>query len=243
MDIHEMPYRIKSARRKKRLVKTDRDKQLIRLDKRHTQLWDQRNKLPLIELEQPYQRGWKRFFVLRDDIERGPKAGFYEDLLKKINTLEYCNDRSFKRRKRRKHRYVYVQKAQALREFYQRDWDSGKLKLTDDERACFTRTEVYDVKHRTSSVKYVFTEPWRYVLKIEPYIVTHRKQVDCEIETELAWIDNHIDNHHLWARINRLTRRKESTWYKRNHERAKYINTIKNIPRNSAKEAYLDLKF
>lgn len=36
MDIHELPCRLRSARAKKRLVKTDRDKQLIGLSKRRS---------------------------------------------------------------------------------------------------------------------------------------------------------------------------------------------------------------
>ncbi|MGY3212657.1 hypothetical protein ACVW2L_001710 [Mucilaginibacter sp. HD30] len=65
MNTHEWPRCIKSARRKRRLVKTDRDKQLIQLDKRRDELWEQKTLLPMVTLEHPYQCGWKRFFVLR----------------------------------------------------------------------------------------------------------------------------------------------------------------------------------
>lgn len=41
MNTHEWPRCIKSARRKRRLVKTDRDKQLIQLDKRRDESWRQ----------------------------------------------------------------------------------------------------------------------------------------------------------------------------------------------------------
>ena len=51
MNEHEWPYRIKSARRKRRLVKTDRDKQLIQLDKRRSVLWKQQRNLPWEALE------------------------------------------------------------------------------------------------------------------------------------------------------------------------------------------------
>ncbi len=48
MDIHEWLCCKKSARRKKRLVKTDRDKQLIQLDKRQGKLWEQKRLLPKV---------------------------------------------------------------------------------------------------------------------------------------------------------------------------------------------------
>ena len=77
MDLHEMPYRLKSARQKRRLVKKDRDKQLIQLDKHQNLLWKQKRELPMIPLEHPYQKGWKRFFVLRKDVQQSAKAVFY----------------------------------------------------------------------------------------------------------------------------------------------------------------------
>lgn len=53
MDIHEWPLCIKSARRKKRLVKLDLDKQLIRLSKTREHLWQQQQDLPMVPLAQP----------------------------------------------------------------------------------------------------------------------------------------------------------------------------------------------
>jgi hypothetical protein len=242
MDIHEWPRCIKSARQKRRLVKTDRDKQLIQLDKRCNELWQQKKLLPLVPLEHPYQRGWKRFFVLRDDVKHSPRKGFYEALLIKINTVEYHRDKAFKRKKRRKQRYVYHVKAQMLRELSQYSWDMNTTNLAEEERVCFTRVETFDVKTYRSDVKYVFTEPWRYVLKVMPHMVTHTKLIDVDIERELSYIDNHIDNHNLAPRIDRLTRGRRYRWKDEFNERVKYINKFKNIPRYSPKEAYLELE-
>jgi hypothetical protein len=242
MDKQEWPCRIKSARRKRRLVKTDHDKQLIQLDKRRSELWDQRNKLPLVPLGYPYQRGWKRFFALRDDLKHSPRAGFYEALLLKINTIEYHHDKSFKRKKRRKKRYGFEVKKQLLREFDLYWWNSPKVNLTEQEKACFTFVETYSIKTRRLDVKYVFAEPWRYMLKVAPHIVTHKKPVDTDIEKELAWIDNHIDHNGLAARMHLLTHGKNFRWRDRFTEQPKYINKIENIPRYSPKEAYLELE-
>lgn len=242
MNTHEWPRCIKSARRKRRLVKTDRDKQLIQLDKRRDELWEQKRLLPMVAPEHPYQRGWKRFFLLRDDVKHSPRKDFYEVLLPKINTVEYHHDRFFKRKKRRKQRYTYQVKQQLLREFSQQSWNSNRVKLTDEERVCFTRIETFDVRTYRTDVKYVFAEPWRFVLKVAPHIVTHTKLMDADIERELAWINEHIDNNHLWPRINLLTRGRSYRWKDEFNERLKYINKFKNIPRYSPKEAYLELE-
>lgn len=241
MNTHEWPRYVKSARRKRRLLKTDRDKQLIRLDKRRDELWKQRQDLPLVPLEHPYQRGWKRFFVLRDDIKRGPKAEFYQTLLKKVNTVEYHHDKTFKRKKRRKRRYGYEVKQQLLREFYPYSWDNNRLDFTDEEKACFTRVDTFDIKTRRAEVKYVITEPWRYVLKVAPHMVTHTKLLDVDIERELSYINDYIDNRMLMPRIDLLTRGRGYNYY-RDYEPAKYINKLKNIPRYSQTSAYLELE-
>ena len=230
MDIHEWPRCIKSARQKKRLVKTDRDKQLIQLDKRRDELWEQKRLLPMIPLEHPYQCGWKRFFVLRDDVKHSPRKDFYEALLPKINTVEYHRDRSFKRKKRRKQLYVYQVKVQMLRELSEHIWDINRINLTEEEKGYFTRIETFDVKTYRTEVKYVFTEPWRYVLKVAPHIVTHTKLMDADIERELSYIDDHINTNHLWPRINLLTRGRSYCWKDEFNERAKYINKFKTYP-------------
>ncbi|OOQ61587.1 hypothetical protein [Mucilaginibacter pedocola] len=241
MDTHEWPCRIKSARQKRRLVKTDRDKQLIRLDKRRNELWEQRRHLPWVPLEHPYQRGWKRYFILREDVKRSPKAAFYETLLEKINTTEYHHDKSFKRKKRRKGRYGYYVKQQFLKEFSPYAWEINRMGLTEEEKACFTRIETYFPKTRRTEVVYRFKEAWRYVLKIAPNMITHVKPLDLDIERELAYIHLYLENRNLEPRLCKL---KDGDYYRRidwYDYHANYINNFKNLPGYTLKEAYLEI--
>jgi len=241
MDNHALSCRIKSARRKKRLVKTDRDKQLIQLYKRRKELWHQYGLLPMVPIKNPYQSGWKRFFVLREDVKHSPRVEFYEALLLKINTTQHHHEKSFKRKKRRKKRYGFEERKQLLREFDLYWWNSTRLNLSEQERACFTRVETYSVKTRRTEVKYVFAEPWRYVLKVVPNMITHKKLLDVDLEKEIAWIDGYIEQNKLGPRINTLTSGKKYNCYRWYQKRAKYINNFKNIPRYAHKEVYLDL--
>jgi hypothetical protein len=238
MDIHDWPCRIRSARQKRRLVKTDRDKQLIRLAKRRDLLWHQRANLPWLLLEKPYQSGWKRIFVLRPDVKHSPGGEFYEALLQKINTVQYDHDRSFKKKKRRKRKYGIEDRKQLLRELDTYWWNSEKLNLSEQEKACFTCVETYSIKTRRAGIKYVFTEPWRYVLKVLPNMVTHKKLPDADMEKELARIKVHIENNDLGPRIYRLTRGRRFRWKDDFNEPAKYINKLKNTP----VYAYTDLE-
>lgn len=54
--------RLKSKRRRKRLSKKAKEKQLIALHHLEMDLWHQKRNLPLVPLEKPYQKGWVRFF-------------------------------------------------------------------------------------------------------------------------------------------------------------------------------------
>lgn len=191
MDIHEWPRCIKSARRKKRVVKLDLDKRLIGLSKMREQLRQQQRDLPMVPLAQPYQRGWKRLFVLRDDIRRGPKADFYEALLQKINTVQYHHDRAFKFKKRRKAKYGYKAKEQKLSEIDEYDWDYNRLKLTEEERLSFTRVKYLHANYRRLTIKYVITDPWRFVLKVMPHIVTQVKLHDEVLQQEIDEVDSY----------------------------------------------------
>ena len=96
---HALSYRLRSARNKKRSQKEDKEKRLIQLHKQEVKLWMDRRNLPLVPLAEPYQKGWKRFFVLREDVQGSNKAGFYESLLEKINTIQYSKDKGFKAKK------------------------------------------------------------------------------------------------------------------------------------------------
>jgi hypothetical protein len=242
MGTHEWPCRIKSARRKKRLVKLDFDKRLIRLSKTREELWQLKQNLPMVPLVHPYQRGWKRLFVLLDELKRSPRADFYEAILNKINTVQYHSDRSFKTKKRRKKRYGYKIRKQELREIDQRDWDTNRLKLSEQEKACFTRVETFNTVNYRVDIKYVFTEPWRFVPKVMPHMVTQVKLHDEVLQQEIAALDNHIEKHFYEPRIHRLTNGRYYRWTDRFADQPKYINKFKNIPRYAHKEAYLELE-
>jgi hypothetical protein len=239
MDIHDLPYRLKSARRKKRLVKEALDKKLISLSKQRQDLSRQIRSLPPVPLEKPYQRGWVRHFILRADIARSEKAEFYQALLDKINT--YCRhyNKSFKRRKIRKGTYHYFDaKYQKLQELDPDDLHGSKLNLSDAEKHCFYLKEVWDNRYRRWKMKYVFIEQWRFVLVIRPNIIYTAKQIDEELERQLSEISRFIDWNGHWPRISKLKGETSSRWDF--FENPLYINELKNKPKYPSKEVYSD---
>ena len=75
-----LSYRLRTARQKKRMQYEDFDKQLIQLHEEESALRSQKRNLGWEPLIPPVQKGWKRFFVLRDDVARGGRRVAEEGL-------------------------------------------------------------------------------------------------------------------------------------------------------------------
>lgn len=184
-----LSYRIQSARQKKRLRYKDFDKQLLKLHRREWGLSRQIWNLGYEPLVPPVQKGWKRSFVLREDVARSRNAVFFENILAKINTSDWSYRKDFKVRKRRYGRKHYVVKTQFLHKLYEDDiW---KIGFSRNELAYFQ--EVSEMDWRRQPVKrYVFKEPWRFVLRVQPNIVDKIKIIDPLLEEELEGITSYF---------------------------------------------------
>ena len=218
--------KLKTARQKKRLQKKDSEKQLRAFDKLQDKLYYEKRNLPLIPLETPYQKGWVRTFRLRDDIARSSQAEFYQALLEKINTKDYCNEKSFQRKKRGKRKKGYEPKEQWLKTFTEAEWSSAKLKITESEKQHFFLKEYQNPYNRCIDKRYTFVEPWRYVFQIKANMITHAKMVDEVLEQQIQQLDNRIERHHLRPKISKLTKGKVYSYH--NGEKHQYHNPIKN---------------
>lgn len=196
-------YRLRSARSRKRTANTAREKQLIRLFKEERTIAKAIRDLPWVLLEQPYQKGWKRNFVLRPDIRRSHQAEFFETLLKKINTTVYSPDKSFSEKKRRKGRKYRQAIEQQLHGFYEHEWNDYRFKLTEAEKQLFYKKECWD-RSGKPYYKYVFSEPWRYVLQIRPHMITHKKMIDEELLSREKQIGNFFITRHLRYKMERI---------------------------------------
>lgn len=244
MDTYGQPYallhyKLKTARQKKRLQKEHKSKQLFQLQQRSQELKQQIADLPIVPLETPYQRGWKRLFTLSEDAITEEQTPFYQQLLDKINTVEYHYDPSFKvpvgRRKRGK--WVYEVLKQEPLCFYHCDWTSSLCILTSKEKEHFHWQEP---KGRFNLGRYVFSEPWRFRLKVFPHIIREVKMVDSLLEQELAEITLKIDRNHLWHKIEKLTQDRKRTWLEYKGGKELYKDHCKNMTLQTILEASKD---
>lgn len=189
-------------RRERRLLIQKRDKKLIKLDKELDKIWKEKQNLGFKPLTPPIQRGWKRTFVLREDIKRSVNAEFFQQLLDKVNNVQYSHRRDFKQKKKRKGRKVQVERIQELHSIN----DFTYARLTEKEKKYFRKEIGYDaVKKHEKTVRYIFIHPWKFRLKVFPHMITEIKIVDPLLEQRIAQIDDYLERNRLRPRLCWLT--------------------------------------
>lgn len=194
--------RLKSTRSKTRAQKDAFDKRLIQLDKQLDRAYKAKANLGFVPLEPPVQKGWKRCFVLRPDVQRSKQAAFFQALLDKVNTVQYSSFKAFKVKKRKFGKKRYEPRPQKLKEFHECAFQ--KLKLTDWEKLYFKEEWRFgQVKNHMHKV-YVFNEPWRFVLVIKPNMITQAKAIEPQLEQRIKEVSNYIATHHLRPKMAKL---------------------------------------
>lgn len=218
-----LSYRIQSERTKKRKRKKDFDKRLLKKSREHNALYEQKRNLGWEPVYPPYQKGWKRYFVLRADVRTGKKADFFQNILDKINTTQYSWKKEFTVKRRKYGKKIFVPKPQHLQTF--RDWELRKLNLSPDELQFFRADWIID-KYGKEHLLYVFTEPWRFQLTVQPNMIDKRKKLDTELEAEIDMLHRYMLTKHLYPYLARLEkgRFRYKEWKRK--PKAQYIRCI-----------------
>ncbi|MDZ7935337.1 MAG: hypothetical protein U5M51_10310 [Emticicia sp.] len=223
----ENQFRIRPKRRRKRASIEAKDKNLIRLYKQDKELRKQKQELPMIDLIPPVQKGFKRYFIVRNDVKRSKMGSFYENLLQKINTFQYNDTKVFKKKVKRKGKKIYIDREQELRVIYPHELP--KFKLDERQMACFelkTKQEIHGKIIREKQF-YEFREPWRFVLRVRPNIIDKVKAFDSELEQRTAELHSILFKNH--KNQGRLTHLKGWNRYHDVNEE-KYRNPLVNKP-------------
>ncbi|MFY1047968.1 hypothetical protein [Chryseobacterium sp. GP-SGM7] len=211
-------FRLRSLRSRKRIIRKDVEKQIRQKYKRSDDLCELRRKIPLMPLKEPYQKGFVRFFVVRDDVKRSKDADFFDGILNKINTKMYSPTRKFLKKKRKFGRRIYVEREQKLVQLSVHQWNDPKLALTIREKQYFLRIENYCPIRKKYNVYYKFIEPWRFVLRVKPNIITHYKPLNSDLDKEIDELDSYLGQHKIRGIIHKTIYGRSNSWkdrYKR----------------------------
>lgn len=205
-------FRLRNLRSRKRIIKRDVEKQVRKKYRHSDRLWEMKRNIPLVPLEKPYQKGFVRFFVSRDDVKRSKDGRFFGGLLEKINTEMHSPTWKFVKKKKRRGRLIYVEKEQRVANVYPHEWANPKFGLTEREKRYFIRKDNYCPIRKSYRVYYEFTEPWRFVLRIKPNIITHYKPLLSDLEKEIDETDSFLNRYKVQGIIHKTIYGKPDPW-------------------------------
>ena len=231
------------ARRwKTRRIRTACDKKLRRMNKELIRVRKQIMNLGYEDLIPPVQRGYKRLFVLTEDTKHHKQAGLYQEILDKINIIWYSSDKIFKTKKRKIKKWRYQnRKEQKLREFDSLNFHYTQ-KLTDEEKQFFSPVAYYDYQFKEYRINYVFTEPWRFILRIQPNMITKVQIKDLELEQYRDELDDFLGRTENRRRLTKIRGGNSYSWkgaLNKKADRKRYAhNSFVNIPLHETNNQY-----
>ena len=131
--------------------KTEKEKELRRLYEEYCNRWKEK-KGYVVELEEPYQRGWDRFFVLRDDAKNRNDVKDLREVLKMLNYTVHCSRRNFTEKNWKTRKFEPI--TQVLKTID----ESTYLSLSEKHRSYFVQRYIRDDKYRSKKwiLRYIF---------------------------------------------------------------------------------------
>jgi hypothetical protein len=110
------------------------------------------------------------------------------------------------------------------------------MRFSEEEQDFFYVKEEYDFYYKRMISKYVFSESWRFVLKIQPNIITKTRRRDWDLERRYKEINDYFDKNGLYGKLRNL--QGYSTKYWRVGCQKKYDNPLSNKPIHLVEDEY-----
>ena len=196
-----------------------REKHIRAVVKLERELSRQRWEPELHPLAEPYQKGWKRFYVLSERARKRPDREALASILPYLNSVKHHNRPDFKRRTRGRKRLVDIEQPLrriALVHWYRQRFPGSWLKYF---RLVRTRPEC-----GPDSLEFAF--PTLYELRIEERWITHVKVVDPLVVSQSMKLEQYAMQHHIWERYARLKGRSWRRWFKRYDPRQRVLAKV-----------------
>ena len=162
------------------------DKQLFKLDRELDDLY--RLRRVRVPLDEPIQRGWRRFHVLTDKASKRPDKEVLLVLLKIIGSMKIRNSPDFRKKRGSGRWRRFIEIEQPLREITLGEWDrrrlpeAWKLYFRQEKRCHF----------RVWHDALIFANPEIFELKVEPNFITEMTLCDPVIEERIAEIKDKL---------------------------------------------------
>lgn len=200
------------VRRQRRIDKDNAEKAIISTYRKYMRLIRAKHSMRLVELEKPIRSGYKKYFVLREDVAKSREAHVYREILKHVQSVTYSRDKKFLYKDYKTKKMLPVQ--HTPRPIDHRNWnkilEAGAL--TIKQRAMFIQVwkQTNPKNPKVGHYQWVFQKDWVFAEKIEPHYKTHSLMLDPQLESQLQEVMNKIERNNLWPKIDKAIGRSNS---------------------------------
>ena len=182
-------------------------------------------------LEQPYQRGWRRYYTLSDRALDRQDRPTLEAILELIGNVVVHHNRNFQRRRGRSRKLREIE--QPLRAIPVHEW---QRKNYPERWRRYFQYQLLLEWNRHWQPYWVFVNPSLYQLKISRNWIYQVHEIDPEIKSRLGELDRWFELHQGWRHYGRLKgRRQNCRWYDGEHKKQRFL---KNEHRREIARAY-----
>lgn len=180
--------------RNKREEKDKEIRALVReMDELHDVIWN----APIVKLDKPYQNGWVKCHVVRDDFTRRNDAEVFHRILKKVGGSAFSRREDFKGRDGKEYGpslYIIGEnewKTLGWPDYYAKHFHFG-----------WHRIYSYDGFEYGGHLRkgYAVLRPFCFDTVVKPHFITHVRKVIPEAESRLQEIRNQFENNQYWRR-------------------------------------------
>ena len=193
------------------------DRQVIAATRELDALHQKRYKIKT--LEQPYQRGWRRFYTLSDRALDRQDRPTLEAILEVIGNVALHHSRNFQRRRGRSRKLCEIE--QPLRPIPLHEWQ--RKDYPDVWHRYFQYQLLLERNHHWQPY-WVFAQPSLYRLKTGRNWIYQVQEIDPEIESRLGELDRWLELHQGWRRYGWLKGRRQSCrWYDGEHKKQRFL--------------------
>jgi len=220
-----MSNRKNPARRDKAWHKKQADQVLIQLSRERNELWRMKRDAPLIKLDQPYQRGWVRYFTLTEEAMRRKDSHRFRALLEYVQNIQYSHNCQFmikrfwksKRVRPRKHRLKILNVYLALK--FKMPENLLAYLVTQKRRPISTRERLRELLLSGYNGQIKVRHPHYFVRVVEPFMITHQRVALPEVERRLAEVEFILDQPQHRGRLKTLQCSRSYAWKQVDEER------------------------
>jgi len=177
--------------------KTDKEKNLRKLWMEYRDTWNKRKDRGQYVDVEPYQSGWIRYYVPRQDIKNRTDIRYIKQALDLINSVVRSGREDFTYKNTKG---VYKPISQKLKSISEKKWES----LSPNVKKLFVYREYRNEWTKKTYFAYGFKFEWYFEFEVEPCIITQQWLPDSDWETYVAELNHRIERNNLWPQINKM---------------------------------------